>query len=120
MHAKEQFDYLKSIGGFVTQQMQVTPAYVAAAFQLAYTKDSSVSKVIDQMMRMEFGSPKGAKGYFMVKNAPPQRQAQCIWFLSNVCMLVKSLYMSKESYAVLHSAEKGLNIDWGSLLHEKL
>ena len=118
--AKEQFDYLKSTGGFVTQQMQVTPSYVAAAFQLPHTKDPSVLKVTDQMMRMEFGSPEGTKGYFMVRNAPPQRRSQCTWFLTNVCMLVKNLYMSKESYAVLHSAEKGLNIDWGSLLHEKL
>ena len=35
-------------------------------------------------------------------------------------MVVKTLYMSKESYALLHSAEKGLNIDWGLLLYEKL
>ena len=118
--AKEQFDYLKNTGGFVAQRMQITPEFVAAAFQLPHTNDPSVLKVTDQVMRGEFGAPEGQKQYYMVRNAPLQRQTQLRWFLSNVCMLVKTLYMSKESYALLHSAEKGLNVDWGSLLHEKL
>ncbi|MCO5563833.1 hypothetical protein L7F22_017482 [Adiantum nelumboides] len=105
---EEQDEVLQPEQILAHKERKITPAFVAEAFKLPYTQDPSVLKVSNQMMNAEFGPVESTKGYYMIRNAPAKRQGQVGWSLSYVNMLVKNYYISKESYAFLHSAEKGM------------
>lgn len=106
--------------GLIIKDKEVTPKLVAEVFKLANKQGAKVKNITDSIMKGEFGSPEGSRAYYMVRNADKMRSKHLFWYLDKVCLLAKTSYMSKEAFAPLWNAERGVSIDWASFLFERL
>lgn len=64
-------------------------------------------KPFEQAMRAEFGPPTWTKNYYIVQQADMLRRKHIKLYLDRVCVMAKNVYMSKESFQPVYSAEKG-------------
>ena len=98
----------------------MTPLLVAEVFKLPMQTAPKLRKISDSIMKMEFGPPQGARGYYMVKNVEKLQSTNLFWYLDKICLLAKTSYMSKEAFAPLWNAEREVKIDWASFLFERM
>ncbi|MCO5614190.1 hypothetical protein L7F22_068471 [Adiantum nelumboides] len=77
-------------------------------------------KVTDSQMKGEFGNPIGTKAYYMVRNAGGIKATNWFWYLEKICILQKTAYMSKEAFAPLFQAERGIKVDWATVLYDRM
>ncbi|MCO5581896.1 hypothetical protein L7F22_035785 [Adiantum nelumboides] len=54
----------------------------------------------------------------MVRNAGGIRVANLFWYLEKVSILQKTAYMSKEAFALLYQAKRGIKVDWATMLYD--
>ena len=66
--------------------------------------ETEFDKASMKVLEKEFGVPKNARGYYVVKKAKdPDRRIQLEWFLENVLFLIESEYMSDKNYSYLYT-----------------
>lgn len=118
--AEEQIKHLRGNSGYITEDKEVTTKLVAEVFKLPNQQGAKLKKITDTIMKGEFGPPEGTRAYYMVRNADKMRSKHLFWYLDKVCLLAKTAYMSKEAFAPLWNAERGVRVDWASFLFERL
>ncbi|MCO5601136.1 hypothetical protein L7F22_055255 [Adiantum nelumboides] len=101
--------------------VRLTPRLVSKVFKVPYfSMPAKGRKVTDSQMKGEFGNPIGMKACYMVRNASGIRATNLFWYLEKVCILQKTAYMSKEAFAPLFQAERGIKVDWETVLYDRM
>ncbi|MCO5600072.1 hypothetical protein L7F22_054180 [Adiantum nelumboides] len=101
--------------------MCLTPKLVFKVFTVPYLSVAAKGrKVTDSQMKGEFGNPIGAKAYYMVRNAGGIIATNLFWYVEKVCILQKTAYMSKGAFAPIFQVERGIKVDWATLLYDRM
>ncbi|MCO5580742.1 hypothetical protein L7F22_034612 [Adiantum nelumboides] len=105
----------------IAGDVRLTSKLVSKVFKIPYlSMPAKGRKVTDSQMKGEFGNPIGAKLYYMVRNASGIRAANLLWYLEKVYILQKTAYMSKEDFTPLYQAERGIKVDWATVLYDRM
>ncbi|MCO5575421.1 hypothetical protein L7F22_053167 [Adiantum nelumboides] len=119
--AEQQWNMIKEGEGVIIGDVCLTPKLVSKVFKILYLSvPAKGRKVTNSHMKGEFGNPIGANSYYMVRNAGEIRAANLFWYLEKVCILQKIAYMSKEAFAPLYQAERGIKVDWATVLYDQM
>lgn len=118
-NAAVQYAHIKTNKGMIEEGLEVSPKLFAEVFCLPMVQTHKLRKVSDAVMKVEFGVAEDSRSYYMISNCPKLRATHLGWYLDKVCVLAKLIYMSKEAFAPLYYAERGVKIDWATWMFER-
>ncbi|MCO5560512.1 hypothetical protein L7F22_014127 [Adiantum nelumboides] len=117
----QQWLMLKEGDDVIAGDVHLTPKLVSKVFKLTYLfVPVKGKKVTDSKMKGEFGNLIGTKSCYMVRSTGGIQAANLFWYLEKVCILQKTAYMSKEAFAPLYQVERGVKVDWATILYNRM
>ncbi|MCO5595853.1 hypothetical protein L7F22_049904 [Adiantum nelumboides] len=120
IYAPTQLLSLKKGQMMLGAEQELTVAYFAEVFQLPNDGIREWEKSNEGMMKREFGSPEGTRAYYMIRKVPNTgRRKQLMWLMERMFFIIKTTYMSRDTYGLVAAAETGEKINWAYLLHKR-